>query len=199
MKDKKEALELRKLKKSKKPVFLKQDAHKKAKLKNNWRQPKGRQSKMRLKKKGYRKQPSVGYSSPRLVRGLNPQGLREVHVFNLEDLSKVQPGDGIVIGSTVGVRKKLEILKKVKELKDLNVINVKDVDAFIKSVEDKLLAKKKESKERAEKKKKLKEEAIKRAEEKKKEEEKKTEEEKKEELEEIKKQKERQKSMQQPI
>lgn len=197
MKELKEALELRTELKKKKPVFLKQDAHKKAKLKKNWRQPKGRHSKMRLKLRSYRKQPSSGYSSPKLVRGLSPQGIKEVHVYNLEDLKKVQKEEGILIGRTVGLRKKLTLLKKIKELK-LTLLNVKDIEKFIKEAEEKLSVKKKESKEREEEKKKSKEEAVKKAEEKKKEEEKKTDDEKKKEEEEKAKQESRQKAMQQP-
>lgn len=94
MKDLKKALECRKEIKKRKPVFLKQDAQKKAKLEKNWRQPTGRHSKMRLKKKGRRKQPSMGYSSPKIVRGLNPQGIREVHVHNLGDLKKSRKTKG---------------------------------------------------------------------------------------------------------
>lgn len=199
MKELEKALELKKVLKKKKPVFLKQDAHKKAKLKKNWRQPKGRHSKMRLKLASYRKQPSAGYSVPRIVRGLNPQGIKEVHVHNLEDLKNVKKGEGILIGKTVGLKKKIELLKKIKELKDLTVLNVKDIDKFIKETEERVLAKKKESEKREEDKKKSKEEAIKKAEEKKKEEEKKTEEEKKAEEEEQAKQEARQKSMQQPM
>ena len=199
MKDLKKALELKKVLKKKKPVFLKQDAHKKAKLKKNWRQPRGRHSKMRLKLGSYRKHPSVGYSLPRIVRGLNPQGIKEVHVHNVEDLKNVQKGEGIIISKTVGLRKKIAILKRIKELKDLTVLNVKDIDKFLKKTEERFLAKKKESKKREEEKKKSKEEALKKAEEQKKEEEKKTEEEKKEELEEEAKKEARQKSMQQPM
>jgi len=199
MKDAKKALELRNAMKKKKPVFLKQDAHKKSKLKKNWRQPRGRHSKIRLKLKSYKKQPSMGYSSPRIVRGLNPKGFKEVHVYNLADLSKIQKDEVILIGRTIGLKKKLEILKKIKESKDMTVSNVKDIDKFIKEAEERLSSKKKESDKKEEEKKKSKEEALKKAEEKKKEEEKKTEEEKKEEGEKKEKEESRQKSMQQPV
>ncbi len=149
MKDFKKSLELRKKLKKKKPVFLKQDAHKKVKLKKNWRQPKGRHSKMRLKLRGYRKHPSVGYSSPTLVRGLSPEGLREIHVNTLGDLKKVKKGDGIILGSTIGLKKKLELLKQIEEQK-LTVLNLRDITKFIEKSEEKLSVKKKESKKREE-------------------------------------------------
>ena len=199
MKDLKDDLELRNALKRKKPVFLKQDAHKKSKLKKNWRRPRGRHSKMRFRLASYRKRPNVGYSSPRSVRGLNPKGFREVHVYNLEDLDKVQKNEVVVIGRIVGLKKQVALLKKIKELKDLTVLNVKDVDKFIKETEEKLQAKKKESAEKEKEKKKSKEEAVKKAEEKKKEEEKKTEEEKKKEEEDKAQKESRQKSMQKPV
>lgn len=198
MKDLKTALELRNRMKKKKPEFIKQDAYKKDKLKKNWRQPKGRHSKMRLKLKGHKFQPSMGYSSPRIVRGLTRQGLKEVNVHSLDDLNGIQKDEGVMIGGTVGLRKKINILKKAKELK-VTVLNIKNIDEFIKKSEEKFLAKKEESKQREEDKKKSKEEAVKRAEEKKKEEEKKTEEEQKKEAEDRSKEEARKRSMQQAV
>lgn len=195
----KKDLELRNKLKKKKPVFLKQDAHKKAKLAKNWRQPKGRHSKMRLKLASYRKQPSAGYSSPKTVRGLNALGLKEVKVESLKDLENIKKDEGVVIGKTVGQKKKVEILKRIQEMKNITVINIKNIEEFIKESEKKLKSKKEESKEREEEKKKSKEEALKRAEEKKKEEEKKTEEAKDKEEEDQEKKEARQKAMQQPI
>ncbi len=197
MKNLKEALELREKLKSKKPVFLKQDAYKKVKLEENWRQPRGRHSKMRMKLKGHGKHPSIGYSSPRITRGLNPKGLKEIRVHTLEELNNVKKGEGVIIGGTVGLKKKIELLKKIEELK-LTIVNLKDVSKFIKEAEEKLMAKKKESQKKEEEKKQAKEEAIRKAEEKKKEEEKKTEEEKKKEEEDKNKEEARKRAMQQP-
>jgi len=198
MKDIKKALELRKNLKKKKPVFLKQDAHKKDRLKKNWRQPKGRHSKLRMKLRGHGRHPSIGYSSPTIVRGLTPAGLREIHVNTLSDLKNVKKGDGIVLGRTIGLKKKIELLKKIEE-QQLTILNLRDIQRFIQEAEQKRLAKKKESVKREEEKKQAKEEAVKKAEEKKKEEEKKTEEEIKKEEEEAAKEEARKKSMQQPV
>lgn len=194
----KELLELRRKLKKKKPKFLRQDAHKVKKLAKKWRQPKGRHSKMRFKLRSYRKQPSMGYSSPRKVRGLDSKGRIEVIVNNITDLEKIKENCIIVIGSTVGTKKKVLILKKIQE-KKLQVKNVKDIEAFIKEAEEKLKKKKEESKKKETEKKKSKEEAIKKAEEKKKEEEKKTDEEKEKEKEEKEKKEARDRSMQQPV
>lgn len=168
MKEIKKLLEFRNARKKKKPNFLRQDAHKVKRLKNHWRSSKGLDSKMRRGLGSYRKEPSLGYGSPKLVKGLTRDGFREVIVYNVHDLAKITKDDIVVISGTVGIRKKIEILKKVKELK-LKIKNFKDVDGFLKKVEEKEAQKKKEKETKKEKKKKSKEEALKKAESKKKE------------------------------
>ena len=153
----KELLELRRKLKKKKPKFLRQDAHRVKKLAKKWRKPKGRHSKMRFKLRSYRKQPSIGYSSPRKVRGLDSKGRIEVIVNNIQGLDKIKQNEVIVIGSTVGTKKKVQILKKIQE-KKLTVKNVKDIEAFMKEVEERLKKKKEESKQKETKKEKSKEE-----------------------------------------
>ena len=117
-KDLEKLLELRKKLKSKKPVFLRHLWWKKAKFRNKprWRKPKGIDNKMRLKKKGYPPMVEVGYRGPRLVRGLHPSGLKPVVVHTLSELEKLDPATTIIyIGRTVGLRKKIEIMKKAVE------------------------------------------------------------------------------------
>jgi len=174
MTDLKKLLEQRNKKKKIKPKFIRQDAHKKKKIKRKWIRPKGHHSKMRNKFKGYRKSPSSGYRSGRLVSGLNKHGLKLVLINNLNDLAKINDSNndnknyetGIIIASSVGIKKKIEILKKCKELK-LKVINVKDVDNFINTVEAKIKKKKKEREEKKKKKETKKKEREKLAKEKK--------------------------------
>ncbi len=117
-KDIKKLLELRKKLKSKKPEFLRHLWWKKPKFKNDpkWRKPKGTDNKMRLKKKGYPPLVEVGYRSPRLVRGLHPSGLKPVVVYNPKELDELDPATTIIyIGRTVGLRKKLELIKLARE------------------------------------------------------------------------------------
>lgn len=127
-------LELRKNIKSKKPDFLRQDAHKVKKLDQNWRRPKGRHSKMRFKLRGYRKSPSMGYSSPVEARGLNKDGLKEVLVNNIKDLGKINDNEIALLSSGMGLRKRIEVLKKAKEQR-LMISNIKDIDSFINNIE----------------------------------------------------------------
>lgn len=162
------SLELRKKMKKKKPKFFRQDGHKKVKLKKCWRAPKGRQSKMRLKKKGKRKQPSTGYSSPKKVRGLHPTGLKPILVYNIDDLNKIKEGEGIILSGKIGNRKKLEIINKIQELK-LSLLNIKPED-YIKKIQERLEKKKEKRKEKLSRKEKTKKEIAKKTKEEKKEE-----------------------------
>jgi len=134
-------LKLRELLKTKKPTFLRQDAHRIKAIAQNWRAPKGYGSKMRKKKKGHRLQPSVGWSSPRAVRGLSPEGFKIITINNVQDLEKnyetyknKKYEIAFAISSTVGLKKKLAVVKKAIE-KNLRIINIKDMPSFVNRVE----------------------------------------------------------------
>ncbi len=144
----KNLLKIRRIAKAKKPTFLKQDAHRLAKLSENWRQPKGQHSKIRKKLRSYRRQPSMGFSSPAEVRGLTREGHELIVINSVSELEGVKTP--VVIGSSVGNRKRLEIIKKCKENK-IQVSNIKDVDAYVKEVEDKIKQKKASIKKRQDK------------------------------------------------
>jgi len=94
----------------------------------SWRRPKGDDNKIRLEIKGYPKRVKVGYEKPRLVRNLHPTGFKLVIVHRPEDVNKVDPTkEAIVIGRTVGLRKRIEIVRRAIE-RGVRVINVtKDV------------------------------------------------------------------------
>jgi len=145
-KDSKELLELRNEMKSKKPNFLRQDAHKIKGLKKKWIKPKGVHSKMRLKLRSYRKQVSIGYSSPKDVKYLNREGFKEVLVNNLNDLTKIKDNEIVLLSSKLGLKKKIEILKKIKEL-GFKISNLKNADTFVSNIENLLKEKKKKREE----------------------------------------------------
>ena len=132
----KELLKVRREVKKRKPTFRRQQTNQFAKFKNDdaWRRPKGLQSKMRLKRKGHRKMPTVGFGSPKAVRGLNRAGLLEVLVHNVADLAKIDTKTQVaVIGRTVGGKKTLTILEEAKKVK-MSIGNVADIDARIKEL-----------------------------------------------------------------
>lgn len=170
MADKKKLLEWRRQLKKKKPEFIREDSHQKTRVHPSWRNPDGDHSKMRHMFRGYKKGPSQGYRSPRLIRGFSRSGLKQVVVQSMTDISRIDPHDkelGIIIGGNVGTRKKVLLLKKCLELK-LNILNFKDAQNYIKNVEEKLKENKTKSAEKKKEKDKKKEEREKAAEEKKK-------------------------------
>jgi ribosomal protein L32E len=63
------------------------------------------------------------WATPKDVRGLHPQGLREVLLKNAKDLLKIDPQKNVVrIASNVGGKKREQILKKANELR-VTVLN----------------------------------------------------------------------------
>jgi len=71
---------------------------------------------MRLKRKGVPKSPSIGYGSPKKIRGLHPSGFDEVIVYNVKDLDKVNPErQAIRIANSVGGRKAVDIMDEAEK------------------------------------------------------------------------------------
>lgn len=148
----KSRLELRKRMKRKKPDFVRQDSHKKGEIKPRWRRPRGMHSKMRLKKKGYRKMPNAGYRSPKDVRGLDISGLVPVFITSLKQLDAVaKDTQGIMISSSLGNKKRLGALKAAKE-KGIKVLNIKNPDNCINKIEENMAKRKEKKKKKTEKK-----------------------------------------------
>ncbi|MBS3133503.1 50S ribosomal protein L32e [Candidatus Woesearchaeota archaeon] len=118
----KELIKLRKAKKSGKPAFATQDSWKRKRLPASWRRPRGMHSKMRLKHKGNPKMPSQGYRSPKLVRYAHPSGLMPAVINSMKQLDSVTD-EGVVISSSVGIKKKIALIKAATERK-LTVLNL---------------------------------------------------------------------------
>ena len=153
----KEALELRKRIKSKKPKFVREDAHKRKALHQHWRKPKGLHSKMRRQRHGKPALVAAGYGGPSSVHGLHKSGLLPVVIYNIADIGKLKKDvHGAVIGAGVGARKRTILLTKLKE-SNIRALNIKDTDAYIKKVEE-ALTKRKSAKTAATKKKEAKKE-----------------------------------------
>ncbi len=156
-------LQLRNAMNARKPSFLRQDANKVKSLEKNWRSSSGIHSSMRRRFRGHPKSPSIGYGSPREVRGLSKEGYDVTVVHTLKDFNKVK--DACVIASAVGIKKKLELVKRAREIK-CKILNVKDSELFISQVEESLKKRKESTKSREEKKKQAQTESLQRAQEK---------------------------------
>ena len=150
-------LERRNKTKGKKPNFLRQDAHRTKSLEKKWIKPKGMHSKMRMKLRSRRVWPSSGYCSPNEVKGLTRKGFQPILVRNLKNLEGFDSKTQIVVVGHVGLKNKIQILKKCIENK-YNVDNVKSPQEFITNIENKIVDKKKVKKDKEDKKKKTKDE-----------------------------------------
>jgi large subunit ribosomal protein L32e len=146
----KSLLELRKKIKAKKPNFIREDAHKKPRVRPNWRLPKGMHSKIRHKKKGHQKMPRPGYGSPVSVRGLHKSGLEPILLVSLKGLDTINKStQGVIIASSMGDRKRVEALK-IAAKKGIRVLNIKNSEEYIKGVEEKRKQLKEEKKQKIE-------------------------------------------------
>ncbi len=116
-------LELRRIMKEREPDFIRQESWRYVRVKESWRRPRGIDSKMRLKKKGKPPLPNIGYRVPKVVRGRHPSGFIEVLVYNVKELEGIDPKRyAIRIASTVGRRKRIEIIKTADKL-GIKVLN----------------------------------------------------------------------------
>ena len=105
------------------PAFKRQEWFRYQKLGESWRRPRGIHSKMR---RGMKRRPpmvEIGYGGPALVRGLHPSGFEEVMVYNIDGLEDIDPKTQAArIGGTVGVKKRIAIENRAKEL-GIRVLN----------------------------------------------------------------------------
>lgn len=111
------------LTKRKKPRFRRQESWRYKRVGDVWRKPHGVDSKMRKKVKGWPVSPTVGYRSPKNIRGLHPSGFVEIRVYSVADLGGIDPElQAIRIAHTVGNRKRVEIMALAEE-KGIHVLN----------------------------------------------------------------------------
>ena len=109
------------------------------KLGSKWIRPRGLQSKLRLKKRGKSRRPKIGYGNEKKLRYLI-KGKKPVYISNIKEMENLkQP---IIISSNVGLKKKIDIIKKAKEL-SINILNIKNADKFLDDVKKRQEEKKK--------------------------------------------------------
>jgi large subunit ribosomal protein L32e len=160
--EKKRLLEVRKTIKNRKPEFKQQNFGIKKKISDRWRRPKGLQSKMRHKFKGYNIMVSSGWRSPVEVRGLDRHGYETVIISNVKEVAKVEKHQAIIISGNVGNKKRMEIIEQAEKLK-IPIVNIK-TDKFKAKIAQEKANKDKEKVEKSEKKKKTIEDSLKKAE-----------------------------------
>lgn len=116
-------VEKREMVKKKKPEFRRQESWRYKRVKENWRKPKGLDSKMRKDVKGWPPKVKVGYRGPKLARNLHPSAYKEVIIYNVDDLNEIDAKtEAVRIAHTVGAKKRAEILNRAKDL-GIRVLN----------------------------------------------------------------------------
>jgi len=100
------------------PKFVRMNSWYLARLEDSWRSPRrSLDNKIRLERKGFPPRVKVGYRGPRAVRGLHPSGMIDVLVYNASQLDSLDPKvHAVRIASSVGARKRGEIIKRAIEL-----------------------------------------------------------------------------------
>lgn len=111
------ALRLRLEMKRRMPEFVRIDQWRYVRIEDSgWRKPRSLDSKIRQQRKGYPPKVKTGYRKPALARGLHPSGFAEALVYRPEDLDGLDPKVYAVrIAASVGLRKRVEIVKKAAE------------------------------------------------------------------------------------
>ncbi len=159
-------LSLRNKNKKRKPHFVVHESTSYPRMKSKWKKTRGNSSGVRQKWRGRRATVNPGYGSPQEVKGLHSSGLEKVMVNNATELLALNhTTQGAVIASSVGNRKRAELLKLAQE-KKLRVLNVKDVPKLMEKLSLGLAARKKAKTEKKSVKSKKEEEKQKKAEDK---------------------------------
>ncbi len=147
----KKLLETRKTKKKERPSFPRHGAHRKKKLGDKWRRPKGLQNKLRLKKKSRGSKVSTGYRGPAAVRGLTDEGKKLLLVANKHDIMAAEPElHALIIAGKIGDKRRLELIEEASS-QGFTITNL-DVKATKERITKKLAERTKARDERSSKK-----------------------------------------------
>ncbi|HKS59851.1 MAG TPA: 50S ribosomal protein L32e [Thermoplasmata archaeon] len=115
----------RRRQKARRPRFVRQASYRYYRIGrwDNWRRPRGQQSKQR-RHYGYRSQiVSIGFGSPRAVRGLGPTGFETVIVRTTRDVAAIDAQfQAALIARTVGTKKRL-VLEEAARQRGIHVLN----------------------------------------------------------------------------
>ena len=110
---------------SHRPLFVRQASHRYWRIGRwgSWRRPRGLQSKQR-RHYGYRPTVvSIGFRSPRLIRGRTPTGFRPVLVRTATEVGRIDPAhEAAIIARTVGTRQRL-VLEEAARKRGVHVLN----------------------------------------------------------------------------
>lgn len=124
MTEKERLLEIRKNMKKKKPSFRRVESWRYVRVKDPWRKARGIDSQTRMKTKSGVKSPSVGYRTPKKIRGLHPSGYEEVRVEMLSDLQNLNPQKhALKISRRLGAKKRIELIDYAQK-RNFKILNI---------------------------------------------------------------------------
>ncbi len=124
MTEKERLLEMRRNMKKKRPSFRRVESWRYVRVKDSWRKARGIDSQTRKKTKTGVKSPSVGYRSPKKVRGLHPSGYEEARVDMIRDLENLNPTKhAIKISRRLGAKKRIELIDYAQK-RNFRILNI---------------------------------------------------------------------------
>ena len=140
--EEKRLFELRKKMKKQRPSFHRVESWRYKRVKTSWRKARGIDSKTRRKNKSGVKSPSVGYRTPKKIRGIHPSGYEEVRVFTIKDLDNLNKNKhALKISSRLGAKKRIRLVEAAqrKGFKVLNLgISQQELESFESMLESSL-------------------------------------------------------------
>jgi len=143
----KRLMEIKSAMKKRQPSFKRQEFNKRIRLRrSSWRKPRGVDSKMREQWGGYRAIVKIGYRTPRKLRGRLSNGLIEVKVSTVKELTSIPKDQIAVIPRTMGNRRRLELLKEALKSK-ISISNFRNIESKINEIESNFESRKKRRQE----------------------------------------------------
>jgi large subunit ribosomal protein L32e len=107
----------------KRPHFVREESWRYKRVKEAWRSPRGKTSRVRRSKDGWPPVVKGGYGRPKALRGAHPSGLKEIMVWRPKDLEGIDPKTQAArIAHTVGERKRVEIVDQAKKA-NIRILN----------------------------------------------------------------------------
>ena len=105
------------------PRFVREETWRYRRVKESWRAPKGKTSRMRRSKDGWPPTVKIGYGRDKTYRGLHPSGLNEVMIWRPKDLEGLDPKTQVArIAHTVGENKRVQIIDQAKKV-NVRILN----------------------------------------------------------------------------